>query len=126
MLQKLTLNPQPQTLNLIDHLSLDFSVLRTLRIPFASFAWRLLHDVPLPWVTMMASRPAVREGMTSSRAASCDSESKTLTADLLYENNLQGLQHLSSRAGLVVTPGGFVTSSGCTVRSRVGPGMREL
>lgn len=105
---------------------LDFSVLRMLRVPFAAFAWKLLHDVPLPWVKMMASRPAVREGMTSSRAASADSESKTLTADLLCENNLRGSQHLSSRVGLAVTPGGFVTASGCTVRSRVGAAMRDL
>jgi len=64
--------------------------------------------------------------MTSSRASSCECESKTLTADLLYENSLQGQQHLASRAGMVVTPGGFVTLSGCAVRSRVSSALRDL
>ena len=37
--------------------SLDFSTLRELRGPFAAFAWKLLHDIPLPWAKMLASRP---------------------------------------------------------------------
>ena len=36
--------------------SLDFSTLRELRGPFAAFAWKLLHDIPLPWAKMLASR----------------------------------------------------------------------
>eukprot|EP00913_Durusdinium_trenchii_P025747 g24163.t1 len=75
---------------------------------------------------MMATRPAVREGMTSSRASPCESETKTLTADFLYENYLQGHQHLSRSTGLLVTPGGFVTSTGCFLKRRVGAALREL
>ncbi|CAK9048203.1 Uncharacterized protein SCF082_LOCUS26885, partial [Durusdinium trenchii] len=116
---KMPVKPQPDNY-------LDFSTLRSLRTPFGAFAWKLLHDVPLPWAKMMATRPAVREGMTSSRASPCESETKTLTADFLYENYLQGHQHLSRSTGLLVTPGGFVTSTGCFLKRRVGAALREL
>lgn len=105
---------------------LDFSTLRELRGPFAAFAWKLLHDIPLPWAKMLASRPMVREGMTSSRASPSDSETKTLTADLLYENCLQGHQHLAGQTGLLVTSGGFVSRNGCFIRRRVGAALRDL
>ena len=75
---------------------------------------------------MLASRPAVREGMTSSRASCCESESKTLTADLLYESSLLGSQHLAGGTQLLMTPGGFVSRGGHFLRRRVGGALREL
>lgn len=37
-----------------------------------------------------------------------------------------GHQHLASRTGLLVTPGGFMSRNGCLIRRRVGPALRDL
>ena len=96
-----------------------YHALRKLCRPFAVLARRLLHDVPVPWVKKMKSRPKAQLGRTTNN----EGADLQLTANLVLD---LGLACLSRRAGLFISPGGFVTLSGGRLRDRLHPALQEL